>query len=70
MSPAALTDCRQWVTTAADGTIQHALATGLSKLFGFSIIISHLLNEASTGVRLCISKNALGLQRKRRNCND
>jgi hypothetical protein len=67
ISPAALTDllADSGVTTAADGPISNsALATGfIPNFLGFNIIISNLLNEASTGVRKCYAfqKNAVGL---------
>ena len=67
ISPAALTDllADSGVTTAADGPISNsALATGfIPNFLGFNIIISNLLNEASTGVRKCyeFQKNAVGL---------
>ena len=67
MSPAALTDLLtdSGVTTAADGPISNtALATGfIPNFLGFNVIVSNLLNEASTGVRKCYAfqKNAVGL---------
>ena len=67
MSPAALTDLLSdsGVTTAADGPISNtALATGyIPNFLGFNVIISNLLNEASTGIRKCYAfqKNSLGL---------
>ena len=77
ISPAALTDllADSGVTTAADGPISNtALATGfIPNFLDPTIIISNLLNEASTGVRKCYAfqKNALGLSSwKRCNCDD
>ena len=67
MSPAALTDLLSdsGVTTAADGPISNtALATGyIPNFLGFNVIVSNLLNLASTGVRKCYAfqKNSLGL---------
>ncbi len=67
MSPAALTDLLSdsGVTTAADGPISNtALATGyIPNFLGFNVIVSNLLNTASTGVRKCYAfqKNSLGL---------
>ena len=67
MSPAALTDllADSGVTTAADGPISNtALATGfIPNFLGFNIVVSNLLNEASTGVRKCYAfqKNSVGL---------
>jgi len=67
MSPAALTDLLtdSGVTTAADGPISNtALATGfIPNFLGFNVIVSNLLNEASTGVRKCYAfqKNSVGL---------
>ena len=67
ISPPALTDllADTGVTTAADGAISNtALATGfIPNFLGFNLIVSNLLNEASTGVRKCYAfqKNAVGL---------
>ena len=67
ISPAALTDllADSGVTTAADGPISNtALATGfIPNFLGFNIVVSNLLNEASTGVRKCYAfqKNSVGL---------
>lgn len=67
ISPAALTDLLgdTGVTTAADGPISNtALATGfIPNFLGFSIIVSNLLTESSTGIRQCYAfqKQAVGL---------